>query len=404
MPTKRAFIFLIIALALYFLANQTQVGWIYVITDGIVGLLIVTFLYSRGMLKAVQAQRTLHSPSPNPDGKNGGETPDFNLPTFYEDDPIEVSLQFNNIGFRPAFLVNGHERCPFAPPADQAQPLFVPSLFKNDPVTLSYQTSGYRRGLYAFPKLHLQSKGPFGFFTIKQTLTAPAEILIYPQYHPLKRLRLWETKELAERQTSKMGPGSQVIGTREYRPGDLLRQIHWRSTARAGRLVVKEFAEDEQLSLTVVLDLESDSSLGEGKYSTFETAVRIAASFGYYATRKNIPFRLAGASPKWTPPPTPLSWWAILNYLAKVENDGQKSLAQVLGNLPPAPFVVVLVSNPDRVTAGALTGLQQKGAQTLAILITPKGDTPPMTEAVTAGGVTLKSVTPFNWAEMLADL
>ncbi|NJN95197.1 MAG: DUF58 domain-containing protein [Anaerolineales bacterium] len=135
-----------------------------------------------------------------------------------------------------------------------------------------------------------------------------------------------------------------MIGTREYRSGDSLRQIHWRSTARTGQLVVKEFSDDEQQAFTVVLDLQADLSIGAGKFSTFETAIRLAASIGYYATQKDIPLRLVGSSPKWTPPAMPLGWWGLLNYLAKVQNDGHEPLAK--GAQPPAR--VYLCGRPDQ--------------------------------------------------------
>jgi hypothetical protein len=66
MPTKRAFIFVSLALTLYLLANQTQVGWVYIMSNGLAGLLIVTFFYSLGMLNAVYIERTWHRLSRNP--------------------------------------------------------------------------------------------------------------------------------------------------------------------------------------------------------------------------------------------------------------------------------------------------------------------------------------------------
>ena len=418
MPTKRTWGFLILAVALYFLANQTQVGWVYIITDGIVGLLIVAFFYSLGLLTPIQVTRTFRNlsaaqPSPVPSfyknkrerRANGDNVDSLDLtpPDFHEDDPIQVTLRFHNAGFRPAFLVNGDEFCPFAPLNDQAQPLFIPSLFKSQPVNLSYQTSCDRRGLYTFPQLRLSSKGPFGLFGSKRTLTAPDEILIYPYYHSLKRLRLLETRELAERQTMRVGIGSQVVSTREYRPGDSLRQIHWRSTAHLGKLVVKEFAEEDQPTLTVALDLETNSNVGRGKFSTFETAIRIAATLGYYATNQNIPFYLVGASPKWRPPATPLGWWTILNYLAKTQNDGQEPLAKVLNELLPLPFLVILISNPQADISRALATLQRKGTQTLAIFITPDGAMPEQIHISKSTGLEIKSVSPHNWADLLED-
>ncbi len=425
MPTKRAWIFLTLALVLYFLANQTQVGWLYIITDSIIGLLIVTFFYTRGMLNPIRVHRTFRnlsaSPPPSPT-KEPKDSPTTNeeqaanlelaLPTFYEDDPIEVTLQFSHHGFRPALLISGDESCPFAPVSDQTQSFFIPGLFKGQPINLSYQTKGDRRGLYRLPKLQLFSSGPFGLFKTKRRLKVPGEILIYPQYYPLKRLPLLEQKEFAEKQARSVGPGSEIIGTREYRPGDSLRQIHWRSTAHTGKLVVKEFADSEQLTLTVVLDLEPTRANGErGKFSPFETAIRMAASFGYYATRKNIPFYLVGASKpagrpgqKGGPPTTPLGWWAILNYLAKVKADGQEPMANVLNRLPVLPFVVVLVSHPTETIAKTLPALPRQGTQTLAIFITSEGALPPTTPALKAAGLEIKSASPHNWAEVLAEL
>jgi uncharacterized protein (DUF58 family) len=407
MPTKRTGGFLILAAALYFLANQTQVGWIYVMVAGILALLVVNFFYARGMLSRLNIQRTcsnLADDAPSDDGVPLPNDTGLALSTFFEDDPIEVTLQFQGVGLRPAFLIHADEHCPFAPPEEQAQPVFIPNLFKGRPIQANYQTTGNRRGLFAFAPLRLHSNGPFGFFSTRRTPDVPSEILIYPYYHPLNRLRLLETRELAERQTARVGVGTQVVGAREYRAGDSLRQVHWRSTARTGKLVVKEFAEEDQPSLSVVLDLETSSNVGQGKYSTFETAIRLAASLGYYATRHDIPFRLVGASPKWQPPASPLSWWAVLNYLAKVQNDGQEPLAKVLESLSALPFCVVLISHPTAETVRGLNMVRQKGSQTLAIFITPNGTIPADLHVSNATGLKTAGVSPYNWAEVLETL
>lgn len=406
MPSKRAWSLLTLALILYFLANQTQVGWIYIITDGLIGLLVAATLYSWRILRSVQVVRSLH-PVPNPSEAHSPDDPveaDLASLAWHEDNPIEVTLQFQQAGLRPVLLLGGVEQCPFAPPEDQAQPFFIPALFRGQPNRLTYQTSCDRRGLYTFAPLRLGSRGPFGLFQTRHTLAVPGEILIYPAYYPLKRLRLFEKREFAEQSALRLGRGSQVVGTREYRSGDSLRQIHWRSTARTGQLVVKEFSDDEQQAFTVVLDLQTGSSLGEGKVATLETAVRLAATFGYYATRKNIPFRLLGASPQWTPPATSLSWWAILNYLAKVQNDGHESLDRVLQRLPLSTFVVVLISRPDETINKALSTLAQPGRSTLAIFITLDGSLPPGAAALKNAALSVRSVNAYNWMDAITEL
>ncbi|MEW5961436.1 MAG: DUF58 domain-containing protein, partial [Chloroflexota bacterium] len=277
-------------------------------------------------------------------------------------------------------------------------------LFKNQSLDLSYQTCCDRRGLYRFPNLPLDSSGPFGLFRIRRTLAAPGEILIYPAFQPLKRLRLLAQPGFSERQARRAGMSSDILGIREYRPGDSLRQIHWRSTAHTGQLMVKEFADAEQLTMTVVLDLQKGRSAGQGKFSTFETAVRLAASFGYYAGQQNMPFYLAGASLRRPPPRRALGWWGILNYLARVEQDGPEPLASVLGQLPALPFVIVLVSRPDEAIATALSALARQGTRLLAMFITPDGALPEVATGLQSPGLTVRAVGPYDWVDVLGGL
>ncbi len=403
MPTKRAFLLLLLASALYMLANQTQVGWVYIMVNMVIGLLVAAFFFSRGSLKGLSIQRSFHNLS-SQSARYGQDPNSFlTLSEFFEDDTLEVGLHIYQPRLKPAFLIQGTEICPFAPTADQTQPFFVPNLFKKQKVDLYYQTACHRRGFYTFAPLKLHSKGAFSLFHSRHTVDASNPMLIYPQYHPLKRLRLIENRGFTDKAMLRVGTGSEVIGTREYRSGDSLRQIHWRSTARVGKLVVKEFLDHDQLTITVVLDLSTGGNIGAGKFSTFETAIRLAATFGYYATQQNIPFHLRGHSPRWKPPGMALSWSGILNYLAKAENDGQKSLATVLHHLPPQPFVVVLISNSaDETLTPELDNLQRKGIQTLAIYITP-ADTP-LTANKNRPGLDVKTVTPHNWTTLFADL
>lgn len=396
MPTKRSWMLIILAVGLYMLANQTQVGWVYLMSNMITGLLLATFIVSMGSLKSIRIDRAFQNLSPQ-SGRNNGDS-------FHEDDPVEVSLQVAQQRFKPAFLINGQENCPFAPPAEQKQSLFISALFKYRPLELQYRTTCDRRGLYTFPPLRLRSGGPFGFFHSRRKLDTPGEMLIYPQFHPLKQIRLLENRGFADRQVMRVGAGNEVIGTREYRSGDSLRHVHWRTTARFGSLVVKEFSDENQLTMNVVLDLSKEGSLGRGKYSTFETALRLAASFGYYANHRRLPFRLFGRSQRWQPPTTALSWWATLNYLAKVQNDGQDSLAEVLRQLPPLPFAVVLAGNPTEAISRELASLHRRGTRVLAFFITPGGEEVPMEGVSQREGLEIRGVNPYNWSEILEEL
>src|SRR5262245_1266494 len=128
MPTRRAFIFLGLALGLYMLANQTQVGWVYIMSDGLISLLVLLFFYSWGMLNAIQVEhacRNLSRPTSGP----LADDPLLPPADFFEDDPLEITLRFQQGRLKPAFMVSGEEYCPFAPPSEQRQPFFIPALF-----------------------------------------------------------------------------------------------------------------------------------------------------------------------------------------------------------------------------------------------------------------------------------
>ncbi len=396
MPTRRAAVIFTLTLLLYLVANQTQVGWAYVMVDLLAALLLAAFIFSPGTLRGITARRTFSGPRVPPD--------DLSPPDFFEDDPVTVTLSVEKSGLRPAFMVSGHDDCPFAPPADRRQTFFIPALYRRQPAQLSYHTTCHRRGVYTFTAAPLQSNGPFGLFRTRDTFTAPGEILIYPQYYPLTRFRLLENRGFTDRLAQRIGDSSEVIGVREYRTGDSLRQIHWRSTARAGKLVVKELSNQDHLSLHVVLDLSTGGNPGNDKYSAFETAVRLAASLGYYATHHNIPFRLLGHSRQWQPPNIALSWWGVLHYLARVQPDGDQSMARVLRDLPPTPFVVALISRPAADILPQLAALPQRGSLALAVFITPTGEAP--VEATTLAGnqLKIKTVSPHNWADALKTM
>ena len=70
------------------------------------------------------------------------------------------------------------------------------------------------------------------------------------------------------------------MGVREMRPGDPLRAVHWRSTARVGSLVVREFEQERSSRIGIVI---AGRDRGEGPRSSYESLISAAASIGLYA-------------------------------------------------------------------------------------------------------------------------
>jgi uncharacterized protein (DUF58 family) len=86
--------------------------------------------------------------------------------------------------------------------------------------------------------------------------------------------------------------GDDDAATREYRNGDDLRKVHWRSTARVGKLMVRREERPWQARTTLLLDTRNDAHRGEGPGSSFEWAVSAIASIGVHAAHRGYSLRL----------------------------------------------------------------------------------------------------------------
>jgi uncharacterized protein (DUF58 family) len=75
------------------------------------------------------------------------------------------------------------------------------------------------------------------------------------------------------------GSGSEVLQLREYRRGDPLRAVDWKATARRGRLVSRDFSEDQHLEVIVAVDAGRASALGAGDVDRLSLYVNVAARF-----------------------------------------------------------------------------------------------------------------------------
>jgi uncharacterized protein (DUF58 family) len=136
-----------------------------------------------------------------------------------------------------------------------------------------------RRGVIRMHDLRVMLPDPFGLFQKCPKVKAPAATLIVlPRRFPLPPIELpggAAFKITGETNTNTIGNSGEFVGLRDYRPGDPLRQIHWKSWARTGRPIVKELEDTHYPRFGLILDTLST----ERSDATFEEAVSVAASF-----------------------------------------------------------------------------------------------------------------------------
>ncbi|MCW5559754.1 MAG: DUF58 domain-containing protein, partial [Verrucomicrobiae bacterium] len=138
--------------------------------------------------------------------------------------------------------------------------------------------TAWRRGPLVLAGGILARRDPFGLLRGFRRAPAPQTLLVLPQRYPVPPLALpgqshYQRGGVA--MAAGVGETEEFVALREYRRGDSLRRVHWRSSARLGELVVKEFQDEYLVRHALVLDTFCEAS----RDGLFEEAVSVAASF-----------------------------------------------------------------------------------------------------------------------------
>lgn len=117
-----------------------------------------------------------------------------------------------------------------------------------------------RRGEIRFQRIRVGTSFPFGIIRKCVLIDQPARTVVYPKTYRLNRkllTRLHARDPDGSRATHDTGGGEEFFGLREYREGDSLRFVHWRHSARVGKLVSREMTRLAPPRLVVVLDVRN---------------------------------------------------------------------------------------------------------------------------------------------------
>ncbi len=233
----------------------------------------------------------------------------------------------------------------------------VPGLRPGQTYRWHVRTVALVRGVFRLGPMLMVSSDPFGLFTFRRALPRQAYIIVYPYTVTLPHFPLPEGRlpggSAAHRRTPHLT--TNVAGVRDYQPGDALNRIHWRTTARVGHLMSKEFELDPLADVWLVLDMHKDVYVGEpwspahldalAPLLTFrrgkpplpphgaEYAIAAAASLGQYILRRQRTLGLIAHA--WErhflhPDRGERQVHKLLELLAMVQPDGYIPLDQVL--------------------------------------------------------------------------
>ena len=282
--------------------------------------------------------------------------------------------------------------------------------------TLRYPLTPARRGRYVIGPGRLSSTDPFGLVRAPLHAGSPSTFVVFPRLEPLRGHARVAIRSAGSSTTSaaSLVAGSEFFATREWRPGDDMRRIHWRSTARMGKVMVKQEELPKRDHATVVLDNRRGSYAGDWEGAdAFERAVEAAASLVHHLLGEGFAVRLVTAASGGDGAGAAFGKGSshhglLMTALATVElaptvlpwgplQDPQGSTNGVDGG-----FVVLIGGVPEAGEGGRLTALLE-GRDALVVITTP--GSPRSAPAAMSKGVLMRGVPPSGgWAHRVLHL
>ena len=264
-------------------AVNTQANLLFGVFGLMVGVLLISVGVCRLVLMGVRVNRVF------PEGAAVGET-------------VTVQYQFQNTKrFWPSLSLTLAELEGVQAFARQPH-AYVLHAAPGTTAVVNVEVTPSRRGIYRLGRYQLGTSFPFGFIKRALLRRKDEKILIYP---PLGQVspRLLELCRAAERtganRKPRRGGSDEFYGVKEFRPGENPRWIHWRRSARTGRLVVRDMAQISPPRLMILLDTYLPHRTPEG-IAAVEKSIAQAASLASRALEGGMAVGLCAWSEGWT--------------------------------------------------------------------------------------------------------
>ncbi|HLU73180.1 MAG TPA: DUF58 domain-containing protein [Nonomuraea sp.] len=282
-----------------------------------------------------------------------------------------VTLRLENVTKLPTGLLLIEDTVPYAL---GVRPRFVLDRVEGRGIReIDYKVRSDLRGRFPIGPLSIRIADPFGLVELTRSFTITDTLVVTPQVVPLPHVRLsgeW-TGGGDSRTRSVAAAGDDDVAPREYRQGDDLRRVHWRSSARHGELMVRREEQQWQSRGALLLDTRKYAHRGEGPRSSLEVAVSAAASIGVHLAREGLGLRLVTDQGPEHLTDSGLSW-SLLDTLATVRGSSARSLELGVSALRSGGgegLIVAVLGALDPEEARDLARLRQSGVTGVAVLL-----------------------------------
>ncbi|WP_435102843.1 DUF58 domain-containing protein [Arhodomonas sp. AD133] len=320
----------VLAMVVFLMAWNRGIALLY----GMFALVVATFMV--GYLAPWWNLRGLRVSRSHPATVNAGEA-------------LPLRLTLSRQGRLKRYLIAATDRIPCAEPGEEAPMIFVERVGRA--VEVAFPVPCDWRGEHRLGPLAVETAFPLGIHRVRRDVPAStSSVLVYPAAREIPwfpGLAAAQAAPSGGGRTAVAGGATEFMGVREYRRGDSPRHVHWGLSARRGELMVREFEFVSTAQVCLLLDLDAGAVHGEGRNSSFEHAVTVAAAVARYALAQGHRVQLLGygEQPVTVPPGHGESQLhRILEALARVQPNGELPYRQAVlraqGTIPPGSTLV----------------------------------------------------------------
>lgn len=199
----------------------------------------------------------------------------LSLPSLQIDETVPAALSFSNARLMPH-------------PRSDLQIMRRRAVFRPyEAITWTTALRCTKRGLYTFGPTHLEASDAFGLHLRELDLPAQTKLVVYPEVVAIPDLRLAARRPIGDSRAARqlITDPSRTVGVRDYQRDDPFKAIHWGATARRGELQTRVYEPTTDLSVAIMLDLDTFEHYWEGiRYDLIEYMISAAAAVATQAT------------------------------------------------------------------------------------------------------------------------
>jgi uncharacterized protein (DUF58 family) len=291
--------------------------------------------------------------------------------------PVEVALRLHN-GSRLALDCEVHDHHPAGIEADGLPRRLA--LAAGQWGELRYQARPVARGEARFTRTELRIFSPLKLFQVRRFSGEPSQIRVYPNFRALARYTLLATdnrlSQIGVLQVRRRGEGMEFHQLREYRQGDSQRAIDWKATSRTARLISREYEEEKDQRVLLVVDCGRRMASKDGELSHFDHTLNAALLLAHVALRQGDAvgmLTMGGVHRYCEPRKSIAAVHAIMYRMFDVEPtlavpDYHRAATDVMRQVRRRALVILLTNLRDEDDAGLLPALALLRSRHLVVL------------------------------------